>query len=101
MAVPVAARLATVGLAAEQKDWAAVPVGAAGVAVTVAVTSKRAVLSQPETVWEVGRAAWRARAEEVASAEPPLEEAYQRMAVPVAARLATVGLAAEQKDWAA
>ena len=51
MAVPVAVRLATVGDAPEQKDWAAVPVGAPGVAFTVAVTSNRDVLSQPLTVW--------------------------------------------------
>ena len=52
IAVPVAARFATVGLLAEQKDCAAVPVGAAGVVLTVAVTSNLEVLSQPDTVCE-------------------------------------------------
>ena len=52
MAVPLGARLATVGLSPEQKDCAALPVGAPGVALMVTVTSSRALLSQPETVWE-------------------------------------------------
>ena len=46
-----AARLATVGLLAEQKDWDALPVGAAGVVLTVAVTASLVVLSHPFTVW--------------------------------------------------
>ena len=49
--VGVAARLATVGLLAEQKDWDALPVGAAGVVLTVAVTASLVVLSHPFTVW--------------------------------------------------
>ena len=51
MAVPVAAKLATVGFAIAQNDWAAVPVGAAGLP-TVAVTSNLKIPSQPETVCE-------------------------------------------------
>jgi hypothetical protein len=50
--VPVAARFAAVGLPAEQNDCAALPVGAAGVVFTVAVTSSLEVLSQSLTVWE-------------------------------------------------
>ena len=50
--VPVAAKLATVGLLAEQNDCDALPVGADGVVFTVAVTSSRDVLSQPLTVCE-------------------------------------------------
>ena len=38
IAVPVAARLATVGLLAEQNDCDALPVGALGIAFTVSVT---------------------------------------------------------------
>ena len=51
MAVPVAERLATVGLAVLQKLWAAEPVGVAGLAFTVAVTSSLLLLSQPLVVW--------------------------------------------------
>ena len=50
--VPVAARFATVGLLPEQKDCAALPVGAEGVVFTVAVTLNLELLSQPLTVWE-------------------------------------------------
>jgi hypothetical protein len=51
MLLPVAVKLATVGLVALQKGCDAVPVGADGVVFTVAVTSKRDVLSQVFTVW--------------------------------------------------
>jgi hypothetical protein len=51
IAVPVAVRFATVGEVPEQNDCAAVPVGAAGVVFTVAVTSNRDVLSHVLTVW--------------------------------------------------
>ena len=51
MAVPVAVKLATVGLLMAQNVCDAVPVGAAGL-LTVAVTSNLAVPSQPEIVWE-------------------------------------------------
>jgi hypothetical protein len=50
--LPVAAKLATVGLLPEQNDCEALPVGAAGVLFTVAVTSRREALSHPETVCE-------------------------------------------------
>jgi sorbitol-specific phosphotransferase system component IIBC len=50
--LPVACRFATVGLLLAQKDCDALPVGAAGVLFTVAVTSNREVLSHPETVCE-------------------------------------------------
>ncbi len=48
--VPVALRLPTV--AASQNACAAVPVGAAGLAVMVTVTANRVALSQPLIVWE-------------------------------------------------
>jgi hypothetical protein len=50
MAVPVAIRLAIVGLALEQNVCGVVPVGAAGL-LTVTDTAKRIVLSQPPVVW--------------------------------------------------
>jgi hypothetical protein len=50
MAVPVAVKLATVGAVPEQNDCAALPVGAAGAAVTVAVTFSLKALSQVFTV---------------------------------------------------
>jgi hypothetical protein len=50
MELPVADRLFTVGLFAEQNDCAEVPVGADGFVVTVTVTSNLLVLSQPPTV---------------------------------------------------
>ena len=49
---PVATKLATVGLLAEQKVCDALPVGADGVVLTVAVTSSRDVLSQLLTICE-------------------------------------------------
>jgi hypothetical protein len=48
----VATKFATVGLLLAQKVCDALPVGAAGVLFTVAVTSSRELLSQPETVWD-------------------------------------------------
>jgi len=50
MAVPVAAKFATVGEAPEQKVCAAEPVGAPGVVPIETVTSNLDVLSQPLTV---------------------------------------------------
>ena len=50
--VPVVTKFATVGLLPEQKDCAALPVGAVGVGLIVAVTSNLEVLSQPDTVCE-------------------------------------------------
>jgi hypothetical protein len=50
MLVPVAVRLATVGLAPEQKLCVALPVGAEGVVVTVAATASLELDSQPLTV---------------------------------------------------
>ena len=50
--VPVAVKFATVGLLPEQKVCDALPLGADGVVFTVAVTSNRVVLSQPDTVSE-------------------------------------------------
>jgi hypothetical protein len=51
MAVPVAVKLATVGVGALQKVCEAEPVGATGVGVMLTVTSSLAVLSHPLTVW--------------------------------------------------
>jgi hypothetical protein len=48
--VPVAVRFETVGAAAEQNDWVAVPVGAAGL-LRVTVTASLELLSQPASVW--------------------------------------------------
>ena len=50
MAVPVAVKLATVGLLPVQNACVTLPVGATGVVFTVAVTSRRVVDSQPDEV---------------------------------------------------
>ena len=47
--VPVAVRLATVGLGIEQKVWVALPEGAPGL-LTITLTASREVDSQPLTV---------------------------------------------------
>ena len=48
--VPLVAKLATVGLVAEQKVWGLVGVGAAGVVCTVTATAVLRALSHPLTV---------------------------------------------------
>ena len=47
MEVPVTVKLATVGRSAEQNDCEDDPVGAAGVGLTITVTSNLNILSQP------------------------------------------------------